>query len=375
MHSLSEISRLRRNRNVKIAVRTQLKILIVKLTAIGDVVHGLPLVSAIKAQAPHFEVDWVVDRKALDVLKNNPNINNVYVFESKKWFKSGNILSHLPEVQEFFGSIRRQRYDIVIDIQGLLKSSAVAFLSGAQRRIGFHRNDCREKASSFLIQEHSKTSYKDAHVVLRNLSPLARVFPGFKPSLDYDYTLYLNDEEKQKAQSTLSGLNLKKKEYLLVNPGGGWKTKLWFPERYAEVCRHLQEKHNLTALLLWGPGEEPLVEKIKQGCESAVIAPRTTLRDMSALIEHGRFMLSPETGPLHIADSLGLASVVLYGPSNIEINHPVKSPSYSVMPEIDCGGCYIRNCPNPICLEKITSEMVIEQVEALLKDETVYSFS
>ncbi len=344
-----------------------MKILIIKLSAIGDVLHALPALEAIKKEAPGAFIGWLVDEKAADVLRYHPLIDRLYILPSKRWLKNGNFIHSYPQLKGFFQTVRKEGFDVGIDMQGLLKSAVCSYLSGSRLRIGFHKDDCREQLSAFLHHKHSALSYREKHVILRNLSPLAELFSGFTPSFDIPYRLYLPDKSRVMPQQWLEKHRLEPCSYYLINPGGGWETKQYPAELYSAVADEVLHRYNLKGVLLWGPGEKHLAEAVHALAPvSTLLSPPTRLLEMAALQEDALFFLGPETGPLHIADALHIPSVVLYGPSDIEKNRPVCSESVAVMPDIECGGCYMRKCSLLTCHEMMTPHLVLKGTEKLI---------
>ena len=237
------------------------KILIVRLGALGDIVHTLPVVAALGERYPDVRIDWLVDSRHTAIVDLVPVINRRIAVESRK------ILDSLRTL----GMLRRGRYDVAIDVQGILKSAAFARLSGAARVVGFDRAHVRERVASLFYTDHGHPG-DGAHVIDRNLSllePLGitdriRRFPIAVPAS--------SAVEPVAARVARDG----RRGFALVNPGAGWPNKRWPAERFGQVASWIAGSHGLLPVVLWGPGEQSLAERVVGGARDvAMLAPPT----------------------------------------------------------------------------------------------------
>src|SRR6266496_3190854 len=220
-----------------------MRILIVKLGSIGDVVHTLPSLSAMRRALPRAEISWVVERRASEILRDNPLLNRLIEVDTKalrRGLVSGETL-RAPRQQ--LRQLRASAFDVALDFQGLIKSASIARLSGARRVFGFSRDSLREPASRILISQAIPIS-KNSHVIQKNLS-LASGALGISISddpADLEFPIATNSAHQAEALSTAGG-----NDFAILNPGGGWPTKLWSPERFGRLADELWAHYNLSS--------------------------------------------------------------------------------------------------------------------------------
>jgi heptosyltransferase I len=281
--------------------------LVVRLTALGDILHTLPAVAALRAAHRDARIDWVVERKWAPVLLGCPAINNVIPFDRRS------VLGAIDCVQQ----LRRNKYTCSIDFQGLYKSSVLALLSGARRRIGFERGWAREPGAALLYSQ--RVSPVGTHVAELNYS-LAEAAGASRPLVP-DYPLRVPAGGTASVRARLSELGIEK--YIVVGPAGSWRAKCWPAERYGEFCREFKKENNLETVVIHGPGEESIAEEV---CRAALparpIVLKTTLEELMALLAHARCVVAADSGPLHLAAALGAPVVGLYGPTDPARNGP-----------------------------------------------------
>jgi heptosyltransferase-1 len=322
-----------------------MKILLVRLGALGDIVHALPVAAALRARYPGAQIDWLVDVRHAAVLDLVPVISRRVAIDSRR---AGGMLSAVRE-------LRRQKYDVAVDLQGLVKSAAFARLSGAPRVIGFDRSHVREKPASFFYSEPCDPGAA-SHVVDKNLAMLTafgiterlRRFPIAVPVSAAGEAV-----RERVARDARRG-------YALINPGAAWPNKRWPPERFGEVAAALADRHALLPLVSWGPGEEEVASLIVETSgRVAMIAPPTSIGDLLALSRDARLMLSGDTGPLHLAAAVGTPIVALFGPTDPGRNGPWDAADISLSRFGDCVCHYQRRCRRSrACIEDITVEDV-----------------
>lgn len=278
------------------------RILIVRLSAIGDAIHVMPLLCALRDRFPHASLGWVIEEKAASLLEGHGDLDELITVR-KGFLKSPKYVLNLRK------RLRRSRFDVTIDTQGLTKSSFVAWLSGARRRIGLSGQWGRE-LSPWLNNELIEPTCP--HVIDRTLE-LAKPLGVENPRVRFGVTL--EDQERQAAAQLVAASGLEQ-GFSIMNPGAGWPSKLWPPERFAAVARHLGKVWNLPSLVVWaGTGEMAAAEWIVNESDShALLAPPTSLRQLAALAQSAKLFVGSDTGPLHLAVAMGTPCVGLYGP-------------------------------------------------------------
>ena len=277
-------------------------IVIVKLSAIGDVLHGVPVAVAAKRAFPDCRIGWVVEGRAADVLAGHPAIDHLFRMP-RGWLKSASqVLSLKRQLQAFAA-------DVAVDLQGLLKSGVATWLSGAPVRIGYARPASREHA--WLAYTHPVHTTL-THVVERNcdlLSPLGVV--ATMPAFEMPHWPVSRLRMQQWLQAQRLGATP-----AIINPGAGWRSKLWPAERFAAVARGLHRRDGMPSVVAWaGDVEKAAAEQIvNESLGAAILAPQTTLQDLGELARLARVFISSDTGPLHLATAVGTPCVGLFGP-------------------------------------------------------------
>jgi heptosyltransferase I len=284
------------------------RFLVVRLTALGDILHTVPAVAALRAAYPSAKIDWVVERKWAPVLEGSPAINDVISFDRRS------ALGALECVER----LRENRYTCAIDFQGLYKSSILAGLSGAARRIGFDRAWAREEGAAMFYTERVIPTGR--HVTELNYS-LAEQAGASRPRAP-EYPLRVPAGGAASVRARLHDLEIAG-DYIVVAPGGSWRAKCWPGERYGEFCREFEKKNNMRMILIHGPGEKSLAQEVARAAAPAhpvIIA--TTIEELMGLLAHARCVVAADSGPLHLAAALGTPVVGLYGPTDPARNGP-----------------------------------------------------
>ncbi len=286
------------------------RILIVRLTAIGDVLHGLPVLCALRDHFPEAELGWIVEGRAGCLLEGHPALDRLIAIP-RGWLKSpGTVWRVRRELRQFAP-------DIVIDVQGLTRSAVAARLSGAKRRIGFGCKKGRE-LSRWLNTEFVRSTA--AHIIDANLE-LLRTLGIERPEVRFD--LPETEEDRQSCERILGRLG-QGGPFAVVNVGAGWASKLWRMDRYAVVAHHLSQRYGVPTIVVWAGAEERAAaeEVVAKSGFCAKMAPDTSLRELAALCRRATLFIGSDTGPLHLAAAVGTPCVGLYGPMPAERNGP-----------------------------------------------------
>lgn len=332
------------------------KILIVKLSSLGDVVHALPAFKAIRDNYPESEIYWVVERSGAEILKSLQGLDEIITFDTLKWRKRPFSLTTLKELLESLKKIRREKFDIAIDFQGTLKSSFITFLSSAKERLGFAKENLREPVASIFYTKRAKTIPENTQVVVKNMKLIEVI--GIKKNLPEFPELKIDADLPQ-------DLKFNRDRLIILNGGGGWETKIWVKGRWRELALRIKEM-GFEPLFLWGNiAERKRVEEESRGEIS--LAPYLNIPQLMKLISLSRLVISGDTFPLHIADAMGIPVVGIYGPSSPWKNGPVSRNSKVVFNELPCSFCYKRKCKDLKCMKSIDVESVLEKVKEILE--------
>jgi lipopolysaccharide heptosyltransferase I len=327
------------------------RLLVVRLGSLGDLVHTLPAVSAIRRAHPDVEIDWLVDAAHREFLELVPILSSVVVLKRPTpggWWDARRML-------------RARQYAAALDFQGLIKSGAIAWLSGARRTIGFDKRSLREPLAAAFYSEVVPVG-DAAHVIEKNLHLAARV--GADASrLEFPLAPVQSAAlEAIRQQGILS--------FALLNGGAAWPNKRWPAERFGRLAAWLGERHGLRSVVLWGPGEAELaatIVRISGG--AAVAAPETRLPDLVALARDARLIVSGDTGPTHIAGAVGTPVVALFGPTDPARNGPWGPGDREISRYDRCDCHYERRCRRDAeawCLASITEDEVRRAIDARL---------
>lgn len=350
-----------------------MRVLIIKLSSIGDVVHTIPALKSLrkgfKEAGVKAEVDWLVEEAASSVLKGRPDIDNVIVVKRRGWTRD---FSENLRVARHLAS---RDYDMVLDFQGLLKSGVWVMLSRGKRRVGF--SNYREMSHVFLneklppydIERHAVDRYMD----------LARHVGGAEadPSqVDIEPSAGAWASVKKKLKSR--GVDPEGPFFVLCTQAR-WPTKLWGDARFAELARRVLERgagEGLRAVLVGGPGDASRLEAIRERtgdqAERVVnLAGETTLRELAEITRRARFIVTVDSGPMHLAAAAGARVISLFGPTAPWRTGPY-GPGHKVLRRaLECSPCFRRDCreyaAGPRCMDDITVEDVMEAIEAELK--------
>jgi lipopolysaccharide heptosyltransferase I len=329
------------------------RFLVVRLTALGDILHTLPAVAALRAAHKNAKIDWVVERKWAPVLEGSPAINEVIPFDRRSAWSAFECVERL----------RENRYTCAIDFQGLYKSSILAALSAAPRRIGFDRMWAREAGAAMFYTE--RVIPVGRHVAELNYS-LAQQAGASRPQSP-EYPLRVPAGGAASVRARLHDLGITG-DYVVVGPSGSWRAKCWPAERYGEFCRELERKFEMRVVAIHGPGEKQIAEEVVRAAAPACpTLISTTIEELMGLLAHARCLVAADSGPLHLAAALGAPVVGLYGPTDPARNGPYVSNAAIVHKARPEEISYKRRAEYSAAMLRITVEDVMAATESLLK--------
>ena len=354
------------------------RFLIVRLGALGDVVHAIPVAAALRRAYPTARIDWLVSARHREILDLVPIIDRRLVISDRAWgtgvrtaeTQAQGPLSPTRSLLAAIRELRLARYDIAIDLQGLIKSAVLARSSGAPRVIGFASRYARERTARLFYTDAYDPGRgglydprETRHVVDINLGLLGviGVTAGKAefPIEDVDSAVACAMRERTGGR------------YAVLNPGAAWPNKRWPPARLAAIAVELRERHGLMSVVLWGPGEETLAAQVVAGAAgAAVLSPKTAIADLVALARRAALMVSGDTGPTHIAAALGTPIVGIYGPTRPARNGPMSPLDITVSRDAVCQCHHLRRCRlERMCLLDIEVAEVLDACERRLAAE------
>jgi len=348
------------------------RILIIRLGSVGDVVRTLPAVSALRACYPQATIDWVVQELSADVVRSMHKIDDVIVLPRKRWVRMIKKPAYYPrlfkEILGWIRSLKRRRYDTVLDFHGILKSGIIGVLSGAKRRVGFKRGYCKE--FNFLFNRyHVDPGDPRLNRVYKNLKMVHTV--GCESPLPREW-LTPSEKDFKRIEAFWQEIQPVRSPVIAIQPSSSKNTdfKRWFPDRYAQLCDALVKTLGATIILTWGPGGRKAVEEI-QGLmtQPSHIACPTSLMELSALFQKCDMYIGGDTGPMHLACFSGLPAVVIYGPTDARVNAPYPHSLHRIVRvDLPCSPCRDKTCTRLDCMKMITPEMVLKEVVSLWEE-------
>ncbi|MCP9495390.1 MAG: lipopolysaccharide heptosyltransferase I [Pyrinomonadaceae bacterium MAG19_C2-C3] len=327
-------------------------ILIVKLGSIGDIVHTLPAVAAMREGLPGARIAWAVERRAAEILRGSIVIDDLIELDTKSLRRVESALRGDWSWTTQLKSLRRARFDVALDFQGLWKSAAVAFLSGAERRYGFAADALREPASRVLMTRTFDVP-PETHIIRKNLT-LAREALGIAVSMDErTWSFPITPEAKHEAEAA-HVVSQVGHNFIILNPGGNWWTKRWSAERFGKLADELWRTHNLPSVITHSPDEHALAERVVAASDmGAAHAHAVTLKGFFALARKAQVYVGGDTGPTHLAVAAGAPVVGLFGPTEWWRNgSPRRDDIVVERTDISCrANCHRRACDRWVCMD------------------------
>ncbi len=350
-----------------LASHTYERILVVKLSAIGDIIHTLPAVAGLRRAYPKAWLAWVVERGGAELLRGNPDLDELIVVDTRAWrahWWTG--LRHAWYVTQH---LRHAGFDLCIDFQGLVKSGLLTYFSGAPLRLGFPRQVCREPLSALFTNLKGPPIAPDTHIVEQHVALLQAL--GVTTD-ERRFPIPISDADEQFAARVWRELGLASQAPVVaLNPGAGWETKRWGEVNFARLSDALMRRYHVKTLLTWGAGEDLLIQRVVQAAAyPPAVAPPTTLLQLGALLGRSTVFVGADTGPLHLAAAVGTPTVALFGPSNPHRNGPYGDGHMVLHRQLPCSNCYQRTCDHWECLPGIEVEAVVQAVGRLLEKDT-----
>ncbi len=330
------------------------RILIVRLSAIGDVIQGLPVLCALRDRFPRAMLAWVVEETAAELLRGHEALDQLIELP-RKWLGSARTVGDVRR------RLRALKADTAIDVQGLTKSAVAAWLSGARRRIGFGGRDGRELSKWFYTERVRATSQHRIDSYLELLRPLGIESPEVRFEIPERRPDRVAVKEMVRQAGCQGG-------FCVVNPGAGWPSKRWPPGRYAAVARHLGEQWGLPSMVIWaGDDGRSWAEQIVADSEGhARLAPAMSLIRLAALCRRARLYLGSDSGPLHLAAAVGTPCVGLYGPWPADRHGPYGAGHVTVQKMVCRGSTRRRRHASSKFMKAIEVESVSEACDRIL---------
>jgi len=365
------------------------RILLIKPSAVGDVVHALPVIEKLRRRYPQARIDWLLTRENAQMIQGHPAVSNILLFARREFSKDGRRISVAASMLELVREIQGARYEMVIDLHGQLRSGLFSMVSQAPVRIGFDR-PIQRSASTFQgrrlgnipsrgwagAREGSWLAYThripiptlEAHAVERNLWVGQLLGFDNEPPV---FNLPINAEAEARISQHLAEYSARGRPLAIMAPGTMWETKHWTPEGFAGVARGLVDNGFIPAII-GSKGERTLNGDIHARAPGSTdFTGQTSLADVVALIRRAAVVVTNDSGVMHIAAALGKPAISIFGPTNPVHVGPYGQPRSVVRLDLPCSPCNYRRlvqCPNGhACMRDLTVEMVMGRIREVMR--------
>jgi lipopolysaccharide heptosyltransferase I len=347
------------------------KILIIRLSSLGDILHTLPAFAGLRASFPDAKIDWLVAGKFRFLLSAVRGIDEIHCLETKPMHAGSGNRYDWPRIWNTIRYIRARHYDFSIDFQGLLKTAFLGFTSGSKTRFGFSKDLVREPPAHWFYHQTLAKPEKQVHVLTLN-QMLAGLAGAQLTSTSCDFDVA---EDDQRAVESLISKN-QLTDFIVINPGGGWFTKRWDPARYGLLAKRIREETGLPVVVTTGPGEDELYRTMEVNCGKPVpFHFPVSFLQLIPLLQKTRLLIGGDTGPFHLACALGTPTVGIFGPTSPVRNGPWQDGDEVVVHELPCSSCYGRTCDtNNECMD-ISVDEVFSAVVRRLENQGGASFA
>ncbi|MDR3281571.1 MAG: DUF374 domain-containing protein [Endomicrobium sp.] len=336
------------------------KILIVQPSRIGDIVFSLPVLVAIKKKYPNSRISWIVDERCAGILENNPNLENIFVWNRKKFsFKYYKNLSC---------NLKGQKFDLSIDLHGLAKSAMLVKIAGAKFKIASSStNGMRE--FSWMFSKEIKSTNNKWHCVERHLE-VAKFLDCSYDIRDVSYPIAIPEKVFKDVLEKLTHVGVLCTNNIIgIHPGGGWISRRWESHKFAILAKKLKLEFNSEVVIIGGEeggaSEKGLSKEIIDNSQVKIIdmSGEFTLKELCAFLKMCKVFVGNEAGPIHIATALNVQSVAILGPTNAKRTGPYKGNTKVVQHKVDCQPCRNKNCKKLICMRCINVSEVFEEIK------------
>lgn len=321
------------------------RILIIKPSALGDIVHALPVPRLLRQRWPGAHITWLVNDDFADLLRGNPALDAVLAFDRRQFAGAWRNPVTAAALARFAEELAAQQFDVVIDLQGLFRSGWLCHRSGAAVRIG--PADAREMASVFYSEEYSSDRLRE-HAVDRYMAAARRL--GCEGPAQFD--LICDEADRHAARAMLGEIG----PYAVLMPGTNWETKRWPARRFAALVEPLRKRLGLATVVV---GARDVLELAGQIPATANLAGKTSLRQLVAVLQEAALVIANDSGPMHIAAALGRPLVAIHGATDPTLTGPWRRLDSVVRLDLPCAPCLMRRCSHRSCVELLDERHVM----------------
>jgi len=344
------------------------RILIIKPSSFGDVIHALPVLNGLRQRYPQAHISWLVANSCAGLLENHPALNEIIRFDRKRFGRLGRSVRVSLDFLAFIRELRARAFDLVIDLQGLFRSGFLTAASQAPVRLGF--SSARELAPLFYTHRVAAPN-RDIHAVDRNY--LVAKSLGFD-DLPIRFDLPVQDSARASVRRLLAAAGWAPGEkYILMGPGTRWETKIWPAKYFAELARRIASESSYRVVLIGMDTEVEIARQVAENAGERVInlAGKTNLAELIALIEGAVMVVMHDSGPMHLATALDKPMVAIYGPTSPLRTGPYHRGEAVARLDLECSPCYLKKlseCPyEHRCMRELAPAEVMRKVIQELK--------
>ena len=346
-----------------------MNILIVKLSAIGDVIHTLPALNAIRNYYPEANITWLVEEDAASLVIGHKALDRVIVSKRKRWLRALRSLSLLSTIKDVYGFIkvlRDTRYDMILDFQALLKSGILIALARGQRKIGFNKGLEHMEHSYMFLNERIPAVDMEIHALTRGMVLLNAI--GI-PTNEIEYKLPVSNDDCEKVDELMKRHDINGVKFLIaINPVAKWESKLWPKERFARLADMIIDEYAARIIFTGGSEDRHIIQDIMSVMKGRALnlAGHTTLKMLAALYEKTVLVISTDTGPMHLAAAMETPVVAIFGPTAPWRTGPYGSGHRVVRADPECSPCFKRQCKTIDCMHQISVDQVFDAVSKII---------
>ncbi len=345
-----------------------MKALIIKLSALGDIIHSLSVLDYLHTVSPGVEIDWIVEENNRMLLEGNPLIKNIFATRTKKWRAKPFSAETRKEIADLRHSLKEREYDIAFDIQGNLKSGIVTALSGSPKRFGFDRHGVRELPNLLFTTNQVPLRRSDFHITSRSLRVVSVPFGRDYQGMSLKTEIVTSPEDDSAAEAFISTLS--DGLAFLFHPGTTWVTKLWYEAGWIELGKSVLERFPDATILLSAGNENEriVVERISAGIgKNTRPLPKLSIKGFAAFLKKVDVVVGGDTGPIHMAAAVGTPTVSFYRATDGKRNGPQGDNHAIIQSPMHCNACLRKECDKDMaCRESIKVEYIMKGIETIL---------
>lgn len=344
-----------------------MRVLIVKISALGDVIHALPTLAWLKSIDPSVEIDWLVEEGFAPLLEGHSLLRKIHRLGLKRWRREG-WLAAVKGVKSTIAELRRENYDLVLDLQGNCKSGLFTLFCGASQRYGFGRDGVREWPNLLATNHKVPLGAGSHHISDRSLAVARAAFPGAN-EIPLAGPMEIQAQAAATIDKQLDEFDLKQQPLIVLQYGTTWTTKLWPLDSWQQLALQLCDQDGLRPVLIWGnDAERDACQAISRATNGrALIWPRGTLPELVALLQRADLVVGGDTGPIHIAAAVGTSTVSLFRVTDATRNGPRGDNHIRLQSPLDCAPCLRKSCPrDEECGHSLDVDLVLEGIRSLL---------